>query len=69
MSGIGIILNPHSRSNRKNPERIKQLGFIVGDRGSCHATETLDQVRDLAREFRNRGVEVLGISGGDGTNH
>ena len=69
MSGIGIILNPHSRSNRKNPERIKQLGFIVGDRGSCHATETLDQVRDLAREFRDRGVEVLGISGGDGTNH
>ena len=69
MSGIGIILNPHSRSNRKNPERIKQLGFIVGDRGSCHATETLDQVRELAHEFRDRDIEILGISGGDGTNH
>lgn len=69
MSGIGIILNPYSRSNRRNPERIKQLGFIVGDKGSCHATETLDQVRELAREFRDRGVEILGISGGDGTNH
>lgn len=69
MSGIGIILNPHSRSNRKNPERAKQLGFIVGDKGSCHATETLDQVRRLAYEFRDRGVEILGISGGDGTNH
>lgn len=69
MSGIGIILNPYSRSNRKNPERIKQLGFIVGDRGSCHATETLDQVKELAHEFKERNVEVLGISGGDGTNH
>ncbi len=69
MPGIGIILNPYSRSNRSNPERIKKLGFIVGDRGSCHATETLDQVRDLAREFRERDIEILGISGGDGTNH
>ena len=69
MSGIGIILNPYSRSNRKNPERIKQLGFIVGDRGSCHATETLEHVRELAHEFKERGVEILGISGGDGTNH
>lgn len=69
MSGIGVILNPYSRSNKKNPERIKQFGFIVGDRGSCHATESLDQVRDLAREFKERGVEILCISGGDGTNH
>lgn len=69
MSGIGIILNPYSRSNRRNPGRIKQLGFIVGDKGSCHATETLDQVRELAHEFKERGVEILGISGGDGTNH
>lgn len=69
MSGIGIILNPYSRSNRKNPERIKQMGFIIGDKGSCHATETLDQVRELAHEFKERGVEILGISGGDGTNH
>lgn len=69
MSGIGIILNPYSRSNRSNPERIKKLGFIVGDRGSCHATETLDQVRELAQEFKQRDIDILGISGGDGTNH
>lgn len=69
MSGIGIILNPYSRSNRKNPDRIRRMGFIVGDRGSCHMTETLDQVRELAVEFKERGVEILGISGGDGTLH
>jgi len=69
MSGIGIILNPYSRSNKRRPERIEKFGFIVGDKGSCHSTETLDEVRDLAKEFKQRDVDILGISGGDGTNH
>jgi diacylglycerol kinase family enzyme len=69
MPGIGVILNPYSRANRKRPERVKHLGFIVGDRGSCHATETLDQVRELAHQFQSQGIEILGLSGGDGTNH
>ena len=69
MSGIGVILNPYSRSYRRDPERLKRVGFIVGDRGSCHATDTLEQVRDLAQEFRDRDIDILGISGGDGTIH
>jgi len=69
MSGIGIILNPYSRSNKRRPERIEKFGFIVGDKGSCHSTETLDQVKDLAHEFMERDIDILGISGGDGTNH
>jgi diacylglycerol kinase family enzyme len=69
MPGIGVILNPHSRSNKRNPDRIKEFGFIVGDRGSCHETGTLDEVKDLARQFKERQIEILGISGGDGTNH
>ncbi|MDO8493814.1 MAG: diacylglycerol kinase family protein [Deltaproteobacteria bacterium] len=67
MPGIGVILNPHSRLNVKDPDRIDRLGFIVGDRGSCHATKSLEDVRKLALEFKSRGVEVIGISGGDGT--
>lgn len=69
MSGIGIILNPHSRSNLKNPNRADQLGFIVGDKGSCHETHDLKDVERLAREFKKRDIEILGISGGDGTIH
>lgn len=69
MPGIGIILNPYSRSNRCNPGRVQKFGFIVGDKGSCHSTETLDEVRNLAKEFKERNVEILGLSGGDGTNH
>lgn len=69
MPGVGIVLNPHSRSNRLNPGRVNRLGFIVGDKGSCHATQDVLDVERIAREFKERGVEVLGISGGDGTNH
>lgn len=69
MTGIGIVLNPHSRSNRRNPERIDRLSFIVGDQGSCHATQSIPDLRDVAEDFARREVEVLGISGGDGTIH
>ena len=67
MPGIGVILNPYSRSNRKNPYRAEELGFIVGDKGSCHATHDIADVKKLAQEFKERQVEVIGISGGDGT--
>ena len=67
MPGIGVILNPYSRSNRKNPYRAEELGFIVGDKGSCHATHDINDVKKLAKEFKERGIEVIGISGGDGT--
>ena len=67
MAGIGVILNPYSRSNRKNPGRAEKLGFIVGDKGSCHATRDISDVERLAQEFKDREIEILGISGGDGT--
>jgi len=69
MAGIGIILNPHSRAYKHNPERMKRLGFIVGDRASCHATHDILDVEALAKEFKEKDIEILGISGGDGTNH
>ena len=30
MAGIGIVTNPHSRRNRKDPERMRRLGYILG---------------------------------------
>jgi diacylglycerol kinase family enzyme len=69
MSGIGVILNPHSRSNRANPERMQRLAFIVGDKGSCHMTQDVLDVKTVAEEFAQREIEVLCISGGDGTIH
>lgn len=67
MPGIGVILNPYSRSNRRNPDRAQELGFIVGDKGSCHATHDIADVKKLSLEFKERKVEIIGLSGGDGT--
>ena len=69
MAGIGIILNPKARSYKHNPGRMERLGFIVGDKASCHATQDVLDVEALAKEFKEKEIEILGISGGDGTNH
>lgn len=45
------------------------MGFIVGDKATCHATDDLGQVRELAYKFKSRDIDILGISGGDGTIH
>ncbi len=69
MPGIGVIINPYSRSHKRDPSKADRFGFIVGDKGSCHITKTLKDVEELAVEFKKRNIEILGISGGDGTIH
>jgi diacylglycerol kinase (ATP) len=69
MSGIGVVLNPYSKSYQKNPEKLDKMAFVMGDQASCHPTESLDDLREVAEDFKKRGVDVLAISGGDGTIH
>ena len=69
MPGIGIITNPKSRQNRKHPENMNQLGYIVGDEGACAATKNLDDIYKVAEVFKKYDIDVLGLNGGDGTNH
>jgi diacylglycerol kinase family enzyme len=69
MSGIGVILNPYSRNYRNNPERAKKMSFIVGDKASFKATEDLGDLQRVAEEFKSRDIDLLAISGGDGTLH
>ena len=44
MPGIGIINNPHSRKNRKNPQKMVKFGYILGDKGTSIKTQDLDEV-------------------------
>ncbi len=67
MSGIGIITNPHSKLNKRNPKRQELLGYIVGTHGRLEITNSLEDLGRVATEFLNRGVEILAINGGDGT--
>jgi diacylglycerol kinase family enzyme len=69
MPGIGIVLNPHSKKHKRDPDRMKKLAFIVGDKGSCKETSDLGDLRRVVEEFKTRDIEILGIGGGDGTNH
>lgn len=68
MPGIGVINNPHSRKNRKNPEWMQSLGYILGTTGTSVATEAIDDVDEMASLFCEQDVDILAINGGDGSN-
>lgn len=67
MSGIGIITNPHSKLNKRNPERPALLGYILGEQGRLEITESLKDLSRAAEHFKNSKIEILAINGGDGT--
>lgn len=69
MPGIGVILNPHSKRYRNNPEKLKRMGFIIGDKGDFASTKDLHDIRRVAEEFKRKEIDILALSGGDGTNH
>lgn len=67
MQRIGIITNPHSKLNKRNPERIQLLGYILGEKGLLEITRSLEDLTRVAMQFQQMGIEVLAINGGDGT--
>jgi len=69
LPGIGIINNPHSRKNRKNPKKMIKFGYILGDKGESLKTNDLDEVTAVCKQFKKRKIDILGINGGDGSNH
>ena len=70
MPGIGVVVNPHARANRNGAgERVRRLAEVVGGDGAVRVTESLTAIEEVAREFRERGTEVLAICGGDGSYH
>lgn len=48
---------------------MKRMGFVVGDKASCRETEDMADLRRVAESFKTREIDILAISGGDGTNH
>ncbi len=45
------------------------MAFIVGDKGHVKTTESLDDLETVAKQFRDREIDILALSGGDGTYH
>lgn len=69
MPGIGIITNPNSRRNRRYPEQMRRLAYVLGTNDTYEMTNRVEDVAAVAREFKKNDVEILALNGGDGTNH
>lgn len=69
MSGIGVVLNPFSKRYKIDPNHLERISFIIGDKASCKPTVDIDDLKRVAEEFKTRDIDILAISGGDGTIH
>lgn len=69
MSGIGVVSNPRSGANKRNPKLARRLAYILGEKGEVGQPGDLDDLVALAERFRDRGIDVLCVNGGDGTVH
>lgn len=69
MGGIGVVLNPRSRRNLNDPRAELRLARALGDRGIVRTARSRDDLARIAEDFRKLEIDVLGISGGDGTNY
>jgi diacylglycerol kinase family enzyme len=67
MPEIGIIANPHAKSNKLNPAKLEHMKRIYEGRAEVTITNDLDHLKETLRGFSHRKVRYLGISGGDGT--
>lgn len=68
MPGIGVIYNPNSGRNLRDPRAARRLARTLGDHGVIREAGSLDELYRVAEDFRKLDIDVLGISGGDGTN-
>ena len=69
MAGIGVVYNPRSGKNLRDPRAELRLARALGDHGVVRAVRSRDELARIAEDFRRLKIDVLGISGGDGTNH
>lgn len=67
MPGIGVIINPHARRNRKQRDRVEQFTELIGSDGTVRATGSLEEMEEVARELRARRIDILAVCGGDGS--
>jgi hypothetical protein len=68
VSGIGVVFNPKSGRNVRDPGAAVRLARALGDHGIVRQTGSIDELYRVAEDFRRLRIDVLGISGGDGTN-
>jgi diacylglycerol kinase (ATP) len=68
MSGIGVVFNPKSRHNLRDPGAADRLARRLGKSGTVREARSIDELHCVAEDFRRQAIDILAISGGDGTN-
>lgn len=53
----------------RDPRAATRLARAVGDHGVVRMARSVDELYRIAHDFRRDDIDVLAISGGDGTNH
>ncbi|MFZ5478297.1 MAG: diacylglycerol/lipid kinase family protein [Myxococcota bacterium] len=69
MPGIAVVTNPRSRRNLRDPRLAGQLAYVLGSKGEVAQPKDREELTDTCRRFRDAGVDVLAVNGGDGTTH
>lgn len=67
MPGLGIISNPFAKINKRDPEHNTLMWYILGNRGQFEVTNSLQDLSRVCAEFCARGLDTVGVVGGDGT--
>jgi diacylglycerol kinase family enzyme len=67
MPGLGIISNPFAKINKRDPEHNTLMWYILGNRGQFEVTNSLQDLSRVCEEFCARGLDTIGVVGGDGT--
>lgn len=69
MSGIGLISNPYSRKNRKDPARLQKLIDCAPDKDLVKLPDSFEKMDEAMAFFKSKNIEILAVNGGDGTVH
>jgi diacylglycerol kinase family enzyme len=69
MAGIGIVNNPRSRRNQRRPSTARRLRSLLDGDGEVKDASTLEELDAAVAQFKDAGIDLLGVNGGDGTGH
>ncbi len=69
MGGIGIIFNPLAGKNRKYHLMSQELNNLLNENCILRETKSINDLNQAVLEFKERDIDIIAISGGDGTIH
>ena len=69
MSGIGVIYNPKAGKNKRNNENLFKLKALLQNCGRVRETRTEEDLTEAVHEFKLQEIDIIAVSGGDGTIH